>query len=179
MYVFGGSHGSTVLNDLWAYDPAANTWTQLTPGGSVPSARQNAAIAFNPGSGRATLFGGEGSEGFGDTCVYDPDGNVWIPLSPAGAKPSERAYTALAYNSAGTRAILFGGNEHVGEIKQDTWSFNPATGNWTELSPAGELPSGRAGHCMVYAIGAHKWILFGGDNDEWLYTDTWSYGPTH
>jgi N-acetylneuraminic acid mutarotase len=177
MYVFGGSHGSTRFNDLWAYDPAANTWTQLTPGGSVPAAREDATMAFNPGSGRATLFGGFNGSDLDDIVVYNPDDNVWIPLSPSGAKPSGRSFTDLVYDSAGTKAILFGGFQYDGEIQRDTWSFNPATGNWTQLSLPGDLPDARADHSMCYATGVHKWILFGGTNDEWLYDDTWAYGP--
>ena len=39
MILFGGASGRTLLNDTWAYDLAANTWTELKPTGTVPSAR--------------------------------------------------------------------------------------------------------------------------------------------
>ena len=39
--MFGGSvaDGSKYFNDTWAYDPAANTWTELKPSGALPGAR--------------------------------------------------------------------------------------------------------------------------------------------
>ena len=33
MILFGGAGQNGLLNDTWAYDPAANTWTELHPGG--------------------------------------------------------------------------------------------------------------------------------------------------
>ena len=39
--VFGGlnSDSGSLLNDLWAYDRAANTWTKLNPRGGSPRPR--------------------------------------------------------------------------------------------------------------------------------------------
>ena len=39
MILFGGPDAEgQAKDDTWAYDPAANTWTELKPTGAVPSA---------------------------------------------------------------------------------------------------------------------------------------------
>jgi N-acetylneuraminic acid mutarotase len=178
MYVFGGKHGtSTFYNDLWAYDVVANSWTKLTPAGSVPAARSSAVVAYNPGSGRAFLWGGgNATTDFNDAWAYDPPTNTWIPIPLSGPQPSARSFSDIVYDPATKTMVLFGGFENGGELQRDTWSFKPSTGAWTELDPAGTLPDARAGHSLAYATGVGKIILFGGTNDEWLYSDTWAYG---
>ncbi len=37
--MFGGSNWVSDLNDLWAYSPPTDTWTQLSPTGGPPSSR--------------------------------------------------------------------------------------------------------------------------------------------
>ena len=69
MIMFGG--GS---NDTWAYDPKVNTWSDITPEGTLPSAREDQSMVYEPSSGQMVMFGGSSStEGdLGDTWVYTP-----------------------------------------------------------------------------------------------------------
>jgi len=73
----------------WAYDPAANTWTNLHPGGDLPAARSGHAMVYDPVGRRMILFGG-GSEGgcFNDTWAYDPVENTWTELAGSAAPSS-------------------------------------------------------------------------------------------
>jgi N-acetylneuraminic acid mutarotase len=62
--LFGGlSEYGAGLNDTWAYDPAANTWTDLKPAGSLPPARTAHRVAYDSATGRVILFGGFGLYG--------------------------------------------------------------------------------------------------------------------
>ena len=45
-----------VSDDTWAYDPAANTWTELNPGHVAPGAGH--AMVYDASSGRLIMFGG-------------------------------------------------------------------------------------------------------------------------
>ena len=61
--MFGGRSGSGAdsvefLNDTWAYDPVANTWTELDPSGTLPPARAMHAMACDPVANRLIVFGG-------------------------------------------------------------------------------------------------------------------------
>jgi hypothetical protein len=60
--LFGGQTGSYIRatsynNETWAYDAAANKWTEMRPGMS-PSARTAADLAYDSESDRVLLFGG-------------------------------------------------------------------------------------------------------------------------
>ncbi|MEI8191920.1 MAG: kelch repeat-containing protein, partial [candidate division NC10 bacterium] len=59
----------------------------------------------------------------------------------------------------------------------DTWAFNPATQQWTELHPA-TSPSARAWAQMAFDPGSGKVILFGGFNGVTSFNDTWAFDPT-
>ena len=43
IYVFGGGDGTVTMNDLHSYNSQSNTWTQLSPSGTPPSARRSMA----------------------------------------------------------------------------------------------------------------------------------------
>ena len=63
LIMFGGlRRHRRLLDDTWAYDPAANTWTELKPSGTLPSARSAHSMVYDPVTHRLIMFGG-----FGDT----------------------------------------------------------------------------------------------------------------
>lgn len=64
--VFGGAEaggGGQKRDEVWAFDLAANTWSQLQPSGPVPAARGGAAGAYITGHNRALFFGGSATVG--------------------------------------------------------------------------------------------------------------------
>ena len=79
--LFGGQ-GNGYLDDIWAFDPVANTWTELDPSGKRPSARVWSSMVYDPHSHRMILFGGEDAGGYrNDTWAYDAAKNTWTDLS--------------------------------------------------------------------------------------------------
>jgi N-acetylneuraminic acid mutarotase len=60
LILFGGNAGGPV-NDLWKYDPAANTWNEITLAG--PSARKSHDAVYDAAHNRLFLFGGSTANG--------------------------------------------------------------------------------------------------------------------
>ena len=153
--------------DTWAYDPSANTWTELGPSGP-PSARAAPAMAYDPATRRVIMFGGERRRGwnftrFGDTWAYDPVANTWAQLSPAGPAPAGRAGHVMVYDPPSGRILMFGGGDEEEEnFLNDLWAFDATTNTWTELIPTGALPAGRTQSAMAYDPVTRRMILFGG-----------------
>lgn len=87
LILFGGVDElrSEVSRETWAYDPAANAWSDLTPG-RAPPARGWHAMAFDVETGTIILFGGGPSrESYtAETWIYDPAANVWSMAANPG-----------------------------------------------------------------------------------------------
>jgi N-acetylneuraminic acid mutarotase len=189
LILFGGGGPSSGLNDMWAYDPVANTWTELKPSGTVPPGRCDYAAAYDPVAQRLILFGGfDGPATYvngeqvnddpaADTWAYDPAANSWTELKPTGTQPSARYSAVMAYDPSTERLILFGGCEDVenGPVLNDTWAYDPAANTWTELKPTGTLPSLRGNTPLVYDPSTQRLILFGGYGPDRSLNDTWAY----
>lgn len=97
--LFGGrTVTGTLLADLWAFDLAAQTWTELDAGnGDGPSARMAHTLTYDPDTGNVVLVGGitnEGDTRMGDTWRFQ-DGE-WVEADPATPLPP-RAYHQAVY----------------------------------------------------------------------------------
>jgi N-acetylneuraminic acid mutarotase len=99
-----------------------------------------------------------------------------MDLAPTGTVPTERSGYAVVYDSRAGRMILFGGFNATAEFN-DTWAYDPATNRWTDLAPAGTLPSVRGFHAMVFDPQTGRVIMFGGFDGERYLNDTWTYDP--
>jgi N-acetylneuraminic acid mutarotase len=177
--LFGGSDFDVAFNDTWAYDPPTNTWTKLSPAGSLPSKRMYHQMVYDPAGSKMILFGGiDSSAARNDTWAYDPAVSTWSELHPAGDLPAVRQGHALVYDPGSGRVILFGGwDDDSGQMLNDTWAYDPTANSWTELRPAGDHPGARWGHAMVYDPDSGRLILFGGWDHTAELDDTWSYDP--
>jgi N-acetylneuraminic acid mutarotase len=178
--LFGGSDtNARPLGDTWAYDPKANTWTELEPTGPAPSARAWHSMVYDPGTQRAFLFGGTAEEKrLKDTWAYDPKANAWVELEPEGDVPERRGNHGMVFDPAAGMVILFGGSTETSSF-YETWSYDPQTNVWCELSPEGDIPTAEHGISMVYDPGRDQVIVFGGwsgQTGEDLNT-TWAYRP--
>ena len=232
--LFGGAETGRAFKDTWAYDPATNAWTDLKPAGGLPPARAYHAMVYDSAGGKVILFGGTDDNDvglsdtwaydpaantwtnsqprwqlaprplwslhgvrlshrqgdslrrmgaddaiFNDTWAYDPATNTWSELHPAGTLPTGRAYFGMAYDSVTGKVFLFGGMGSGGDKKfDDTWAYDPAANSWTDLKPTGASPSIRCCHFMVYNSATGKVLLFGGlSDDRRAFNDTWAYDP--
>ncbi len=186
VFMFGGWNAAKykLFNDLWAYDPVKNTWTQLEPDGPLPPVRDGSGFVRDPKTGKIVLFAGVGFDSarnlveLGDTWTYDPMSNAWTELSPATA-PSPRDGMFMVSDPGHGLMLLFGGGEEGDNVKNDTWAYDPAANTWRNLNPTGLLPSARMNYNMVFDSKRGRVVLFAGAYDHWnvLLGDTWIYTP--
>lgn len=166
-------------DDTWAFDTSTGRWTDLAPAGALPPARDSHAMAYDPDTEQIILFGGVSSYGewLDDTWAYDTATNSWFDLAPPGARPLSRMGHALAYDPVTRQTILFGGIDDIDTYFGDTWAYDFATNSWLDLNPAGQVPTGRYGHTMVYDADTGRVLLFGGWGNDGNFSDTWAYDP--
>jgi N-acetylneuraminic acid mutarotase len=124
------------LGTVQAYDPATNTWKELTP---MPTPRNHAAIgAVN---GKIYVIGGRVGAAFialaSDTSlveVYDPATDTWG--TPGARMPTTRS--ALAYGVYNNRIYIAGG-EFQDPQQQTVFrtfeEYDPASNTWSNLPP--------------------------------------------
>jgi len=182
--LFGGiddtDDRTTLLNDTWVYDIAANTWVGSRPGGAPPG-RTYFSMVYDPGAKKTLLFGGQDwSRLFRDLWAYDAAAGAWTELHPAGG-PTARVHPSMVYDPGAKKVILFGGSDATGLLR-DTWAYDAAAGTWTELHPAGALPPARCFHYMVCDTANRRLVLMGGrgsaliaPGDPLHLTDMWAY----
>jgi N-acetylneuraminic acid mutarotase len=184
MILFGGRDDArgpdaNLLTDTWAYDPVANTWTELKPSGTVPVAM--GSMACDPSTGLIIMFGLYDYTGLrNDTWAYDPSSTTWTDLDPKGTLPTARYACTMAYDSSSQRVIMFGGSVADGsKYFDDTWVYDPATNTWTELNPSETPPSARCGGPLVYVPSTGQVLMFGGvaAGVKTVLNDTWAFTP--
>jgi len=98
------------------------------------------------------VFGGMGAKDvLDDTWVYDVAKNRWFRLSTSSA-PSARYRSAITYDPAARKVIMFGGRYSRPGYQQDysdTWALDVDGQTWTELHPAGDPPDVSAGTAVL------------------------------
>src|SRR5262249_44196351 len=110
---YDGGRQKTVLfggkspGDTWEWN--GTSWTQRTSG--EPSPRFEHAMAYETIRGKTVVFGGHSGGGMlgtdysGDT--WEWDGTTWTQRATTG--PSPRLRSAMVYDSARQKVVLFGG----------------------------------------------------------------------
>lgn len=140
------------------------TWDQK---GDLPPARSGHSMVYDSYRGVAVLFGGYGSEIFGDT--WEWDGAQWTLRACSG--PSPREDHSMVYDSIRRITVLFGGYAGGTGENGETWEWDGVT--WTPRSVPG--PGARAGHAMAFDEARGVAVLFGGWLDDHALGDTWEW----
>jgi uncharacterized repeat protein (TIGR02543 family) len=169
---FGGYDGSVFLNDLWSFTLASG-WTQLSPAGGPPSARDAAALLYDPVRNRMLLIGGNNSPPPNDVWALSLTGTpTWSLLTTSGTPPAGRFLFSAIYDPVRDRVLRFGGYP----INSELWELSlSGTPTWTLLSPAGTPPTGRYGHAAIYDPVRDRMLIQGGNNNSGtIYSDTWA-----
>lgn len=175
--LFGGQGFAGSLNDTWAYDPVANTWTNLNPA-TPPPARGESAMSYLLGFG-VVLFGGKnpalpaGQQVLGDTWVFNgptSPGN-WA-LQTLATSPAPRFGHAMSPDQLANNLVLLGGSDGNGAPIPGTWLWNG--GLWLDRLPA---PAPRDGVATAFDMQRSRHLAFGGrriSNQSDL-ADTWEF----
>jgi hypothetical protein len=177
LIVFGGSDCSTgYFNDVWVLSNAngeAGTpaWTQLTPSGTPPAARQSGSVVYDPTNNVLMVYGGDaGGSPFSDVWILsNANGNggtpTWTQLSPTGTAPMARTGQSATYDGVNNRMTVFGGS-FSGFTLTDAWvlTFANAIGGtpaWSVIPTQGTAPS-VAYHSAVYDAKLNNIYVFAG-----------------
>ena len=126
MLLYGGcasGAGPCPLDDLWAFDLAANAWTQLASG---PPGREFYGVGFDSEADRMVIFGGRASGALlGDVRTFDPAANAWQEPEFSGPGPSARSRVEGAFVD-GMGVVFFGGSTAGGRSTNELWLFAAA-----------------------------------------------------
>ncbi len=104
--------------------------------------------------------------------------DAWFDLNPAGELPVGRHHGGMAFDPSSGRMIMFGGSYGGDNSLNETWAYDPSANRWTDLKPAGRLPTPRSGLSLVWDPSTQRMIMFGGAERtaaSGCLNDTWAY----
>jgi hypothetical protein len=172
LFLFGGQGGQGVFfNDVWSFDGAKESWTQLADEGTAPSARYGSG-------GTAVESALTISHGFTDAGRFDDTWSftrAWADVSPSsGPRPIRRCLHRLVYVKGLGRLVLFGGQTNGEPFLGDTWLFDPGARAWSQVKSQAPPPRN------LYAAAATNDALyvFGGSGNQGELGDLWSFDGT-
>ncbi len=164
MIIWGGEnqHGSPTyefLNTGGHYDPATDTWRPTTMT-NAPVGRSGHVGVW--ADGVLVIWGGMGFTGtsytlWTDGGRYDPEGDIWLPVSSSG-RPGQRVDANTAWT--GREVIVWSGNlPGRGDLVRDGARYDPVTDTWRPMSSLG-APAARTEAATIWT--GHRLILWGG-----------------
>jgi N-acetylneuraminic acid mutarotase len=130
--------GYTPLADFYAYNPAANSWSQIaTLQDTSKTYPRFDAVAFGLDSVAYVLTGTDNQYYFNDVWKYSPASNSWTAQAFMPGSPRSGAITWV-YNHKGylLTGTTPGSQWAVGSACYDFWSFDPSknpNNQWTRL----------------------------------------------
>jgi len=174
LVIFGGSGAITALNDIWVLPLSTLQWQQLSPIGTLPSARQGHTAIYDPVRDRMLVYGGN-TEDYGvsnETWELTFSGTpAWNLLVPAGPSPRSASTHSAVYDSKRDRMVIFGGFESFEPT--EIWALSlEGAGEWTLLDPTGDGPVERLYPSAIYDSLGDRLVAFGGMPS--LMNDLWS-----
>ena len=172
--IFGGSNcKTTYFNDVWVLSNANDvtsqpTWTQLSPAGTPPSARESSTAIYDPTSNSLIVYGGDaGASPFGDMWILSHANGTggtptWSQFLPLNSGPVARSGHTATYDSVNNIMTVYGGFDGS-SILSDVWTLSGANGQ-TGTATWNEGVSGqpRRFNSSVYDPVSNEMISFGG-----------------
>lgn len=126
-YIFGGYDGAVYLNDLWKFDLATDTWTDITPGAGNPPIRAFHAMVYNENNDQIWMAGGHvGGVAFNDVHKYSFSGANWLTSGTWNMPIGKFNALAAYYEDDGDNDFMFvtGGRSTPVVLLQTTHKFN-------------------------------------------------------
>ena len=171
-YLFGGRDGTILFGDLWAYELATDTWTQV-PAEGGPAPRFGHEAVWADGVGLVVFAGQAGTDFFNDLWAFDPDAGTWRQLPASGDVPVARYGTCAGIGPDERLWISHGFTEDQTRFS-DTVAYDFETGAWSDETPERPVPVSRCLHGCWWTD-AGELALFGGQttgvtalDDLWL-----------
>lgn len=173
MVIYSGQ-GAGFFNDTWTLNLTTLEWKDVSPAADSarPKKRYGSAGVFDPVTRSLVSFAGFTSEAgrFQDTQSFGLAGKAWTDWTPAGSKPQVRCLLTGAFDKTSRRMIIYGG-QRSGAL-DDIWSFDLASRQWTDLTPAVRPPGRFWSTSFVNSEG--RFMIFGGGGAG-NFNDTWEF----
>ncbi len=182
--MYGGQdYGLTgaCYDEIWAFNPALETWQQIPVSPPSPPPRRNPALAYRPNTNEMFMFGGRTAYTFfNDVWVLDltPGSEHWTQLTPSGTPPCPRTEITGIYDAVNDRLIFFGGDIDNSIRVNETWQLDLNTMTWSMLNPAGTLPLARSAYAAVHDAAQHRLVVFSGCATP-IMSDVWALDLTY
>lgn len=156
LVVFGGTDiAGARLGDTWEWDGVA--WSNVTPAGPSPSARNFCALAYDAVNAKVLLFGGNNGTYLNDTWHWD--GTTWTQLAPATV-PATRQQHLMVTRLDHLDVVMAVGQNTVRHA--DTWRWDGT--NWIQVTSATTAPAGRIALDAGYDQVRQVVVITGGNN---------------
>lgn len=129
--LFGGVSGAdqSLLNDTWVLDAAG--WRRIAADGPAP--RRDYSMTYDAHAGVVLLYGGAANQ-TRHRDMWRWDGVRWTEIPLRAPNPGHRYVSAMAYDHARRRTVLYGGyaceREDACGVAADTWEWDGAV--WTK-----------------------------------------------
>ncbi|KAF9197792.1 hypothetical protein BGZ49_001629 [Haplosporangium sp. Z 27] len=163
MIVFGGATTGTnnVNNNMYTWD-SINSWTTITPTGSVPTPRRSACMVSAYGGSKMILFGGltdQSNSVLSDIYILDTATMNWTKGADAGVS-SARAETSCAvtndlfvsWGGGGVNTVITSNLTIIYNIKLDSWQSTYSPTAVTSPSSGSDSGSGSGSSTNLGAI---------------------------
>lgn len=178
MLIFAGRDFDYCFNDLWIFDLDSRTWQQVDYASTAPVLREGAQITIIDDGERLLINGGWNSctDFYDDVWTFDFNTSIWTPYSLPAPFAPPRSYHSLIYDETNDRAMIFGGfNTYGGNGLYDLWELDLSTMTFSQISPAGNIPSNRGRHTIIFGgFSGHRATVFGGaHNFSQFHNDTY------
>ena len=197
MVVFGGQTAipiecgfpaSEFVDETWIFDDPCGAWTLVDTPGPSPRGRHmmtasgDAVWVFG---GRWRSFGAESGTYtlYDDLWRFDIASRTW-ELVDGGGGPDARINGVLEYDASRDVIWLMGGNTSASGgsyfPQNDVWSFDIASGTWTEHTISGDAPEPRLFHTGIVDASRDQLVITGGSDDSaftgvvFYYDDVWA-----
>lgn len=169
LVVWSGQGATRFFDDIWAYDPAANSWRRLPTAGAAPAARYGSCAALGP-DGRLWISHGFTADSgrFADTQAYDFAAGRWTDETAPGRLAPIRCLHDCLWTPDG-RLVIYAGQTTGTPAIGDLWTRG-LTGEWTSVSDG---PPPR----QLYAfaeLGGTAYVFGGGSKDGGTLRDLWT-----
>ena len=161
--IAGGRTSSSLTNTAELFDPAAGTFTSLSP---MTLARTGHTATLLP-SGKVLIAGGFTGSGVTNTAeLFDPASGTFTSLSPNTMTSVRYLHTATLLPSG---QVLIAGGIDASGYTNTAELFDPASGTFTTLSPT-TMTSKRDGHTATLLPSGRVLIAGGFDGSAYLNT---------
>lgn len=154
------------IDDLWEYDPVANSWLQKA---NLPGVARHYAAGFS--------IGGKGYVGTGysavtgtnlnDVWAWDQATNTWAQMASLPG-PARNEGTAFSIGNYG-----FMGGGYTPNPDSSFYKYDPVSNTWSSIAAFG---GGGRVECVSFSIGSSGYLGTGWDgtlfrNDFWEYAE--------